>query len=48
MVGATFCGLIAGHYLVLSVKNSISTVRHDTVIEIAKDSYFKEIPSQGV
>jgi len=40
--------LMSGHYLVLSVKNSMSVVRHDTVIEIAKDSYFREIPSQGV
>ena len=40
--------LMSGHYLVLSVKNSMSMVRHDTVIEIAKDSYFRELPSQGV
>ena len=37
--------LMSGHYLVLSVKNNMSMIRHDTTIEIAKDSYFREIPS---
>jgi len=40
--------LLSGHYLVLNVRNTMSMMRHDTVIEIAKDSYFGEIPSQGV
>jgi len=36
--------LMSGHYLVLSVKNNMSMIRHNTTIEIAKDSYFREIP----
>ena len=40
--------LMSGRYLVLSVKNTMSTARHLTTMEIVKDSYFGEIPSQGV
>ena len=40
--------LMSGRYLVLSVKNTMSSVRHLTTMEIVKDSYFREIPSQGV
>jgi len=40
--------LMSGKYLVLNVKNSLEMTRHETVLEVAKDSYFREIPSKGV
>ena len=40
--------LYSGNYIVLSIRHMIDSTSHETLLELAKDSYFTTLPSVEV